>query len=207
MASSALQVASIYWGGSFIDPDEAAAEVTATAKLAELLASLGSTEMVIGGGRKRPEGNRRADYDWMAQVLNQIGQNARRLGLRACYHPHSGTCVQTGADIDLLMSITDPDLVYLCPDVAHLAGGGADPAAYIEKYLPRVGYVHLKDLSPDGRFVELGQGWVDLPRVLAVLKRGSYQGWLTVELDVSIRSPRESAEISLRFLEKQGVMA
>ncbi len=206
-AASGLRVASVYSAGSFIDPDEGEREIAAMKKTAMFLSSLGSREMVIGGGRKRPEGNNRQDYEIMAARLNRIGEFAREQGLRACFHPHSGTCVENGPQVDLLMELTDPALVYLCSDIAHLQRGGADPALYVAKHSPRVGYVHLKDLAEDGRFVELGQGRVDLPAVLKALKDGGYEGWAVVELDTSNRTPKESAEMSLRYLERLGLAA
>ena len=205
--ASGLQVASLYSGGAFIDPQRAEMEIAAMEKVARFLSSLGSKEMVIGGGRRRPEGNRREDFENMARALNRIGEIARQNGLRACFHPHSGTCVESGPQVDLLMELTDAAVVYLCPDVAHLLRGGADPVAYVEKYLPRIGYVHLKDLGEDGRFVELGYGRVNLKAVLEVLKQGGYSGWLTVELDSTTRTPKESAEINLRYLQSQGIAA
>ena len=200
-----LQVASIYSGGSLIYPEKADIEIAAITKTAALLASLGSRELVVGGGHKRPEGNTPEDYETMARALNHIGAIAQEHSLRACFHPHSGTCVETGPQIDLLMALTDPKLVYLCPDTGHLVMGDADPLACIEKYFTRIGYVHLKDLDDANRSVELGRGKVDLAAILKALQTRGYDGWLTVELDASLTTPRQSAEISLQFLRKHGV--
>ena len=200
-----LPVASIYSAGSFIYPEKAAAESAAMEGTARFLASLGSKTMVVGGGHKRLEGNSREDYENMARVLNRIGSAANKLGLHLCFHPHSGTCVDTPQHVDLLMDLTDPTFVHLCPDTGHLLRGGAEPAAFIKKYLPRVGYVHLKDLASDDRFIELGQGLVDVAAVVRLLREGGYQGWLTVELDSTSRTPRESAALNLAYLRGLGL--
>ena len=64
-------------------------------------------------------------------------------------------------DIKEAMEATDPELVKLAADTAHLADGGADPVAFLHEYRERIVHVHFKDCGDDHEFLELGKG--DLP--------------------------------------------
>jgi len=55
-------------------------------------------------------------------------------------------------------------------------------------------------------FVELGQGelGIDFPSFLTKLEQIGYDGWVTVELDSTTRTPLESAKISRQYLHELG---
>jgi inosose dehydratase len=202
VATSGLEVASIYAAGSFIFPEQAEEEIALFSRLAQLIASLGGKDLIFGGGHRRPEGNTRADYENMAQALNHIGRIAQAHGLRASYHPHAGTCVASGAEIDLIMELTDPSLISLCPDIGHLLLGGVEPVAFLRQHLSRISYLHIKDLDDDNRSVELGTGRVNLPAILKLFQDDNFTGWITVGLDASPTTPRASAAANLRYLQQ-----
>jgi inosose dehydratase len=85
----------------------------------------------------------------------------------------------------------------------------------IRRYADRLLFLHIKDVQspvPGGeaesyRFVELGRGKVDVKAVFAALAEVRFNGWAVVELDEvpdKERSPKESAEISKRYLQAIG---
>src|SRR5690606_664007 len=129
------------------------------------------------------------------------------LGVLACLHPHVYTVVESIAEIDTVMSEIDPSLVGLAADTAHFAKGNADiPGAEIslfERYADNIKYVHLKDwdrdlppeFDPDSLtpvirdFVELGHGNVDLAGCIGILREAGFDGWLTIELDYTRKTP------------------
>ena len=95
---------------------------------------------------------------------------AEQRGLTACYHPHLTTIVESPDELDRLMPQTR---IGFCPDTAHLAAGGGDPAELIRRYPDRVAHVHLKDVRLDPvAFVPLGQGVDRLRRRLGGAQRG-----------------------------------
>ncbi len=154
----------------------------------------------------------------IAENMNKIGEAALTEGIKVGVHPHLWTVIETPKEIDLIMSLVDSRYVFFVPDPAHLKGAGLDPAEVISDYAKRVVYMHIKDLAPDGKrrasvdgrtgtetppiFCELGQGVVDLPSVVNVPRRTDHQGWITVEPDETTRTPRESAEISFKYLQE-----
>ncbi len=174
--------------------------------------------MLGPGGRPKNYTLKEDNYKRIAENMNKIGEAALSKGIKAGIHPHLWTVIETRKEIDLIMSLVDPRYVSFAPDPAHLKGAGLDPVQVISDYADRVVYMHIKDLTPEEKrrasvnvttgtealpiFCELGQGVVDLVGVVEVLRRSNYNGWITVELDETTRTPRESAEISLKYLKE-----
>lgn len=149
-------------------------------------------------------------------------------GLQTVFHHHCAGFVETHAEIETLLRLTDPNLIGLVFDTGHYALG-ANPTYPIEttlnKFASRIKYVHLKDCHPHvtarmrsenwdylkalkhGVFCELGQGSVDFPAVLDWLTQHNYQGWVTVEQDLlpGMGIPKESARRNRAYLRSIGL--
>jgi inosose dehydratase len=141
------------------------------------------------------------EWDLLSNGLNRLGKIAASSGMRLCYHHHMGTGVMTRADIDRLMASTDPELVHLLLDTAHLAFAGDDPLSAAQAYADRIKHVHLKDIRPAvaskvreenlsfqdaieaSVFTVPGDGVIDFVPILEALARAGYEGWLVVEAE------------------------
>jgi inosose dehydratase len=153
------------------------------------------------------------------ELIHEVAREARARGRPLVYHPHTGTFVETPAEVEWLMQSTDADLVGLCLDVGHYLVGGGDPVDAIRRYGSRVRHVHMKDVDPgvlqrlragaipgfldalEARiFTELGNGVLDVLGVVRELARLNYTGWLMSEQDTTWRPPAESAAISRAVL-------
>jgi inosose dehydratase len=163
------------------------------------------------------EGLTPARWRVLADGFNRIGELLAQRGMRAVFHPHVGTYVETRAEIDTLCALTDEALVALCPDSGHLAYAGVSPQDIFRDYAGRIGYLHLKDVDRDklahvrakrmnfveavrfGLFVELGTGIVPVASILHALERAGYKGWLIVEQDAPER-PFDSASKNRAYL-------
>lgn len=199
LEDTGLTFVAMYSGANFIFPEILGEELSKIEKAAGLAGELGATYLVVGGGAKRSTGPAEDDYRLLADGLERVIQIATKNGLTPCHHPHLTTIVETPEQIDKLMSVSP---IGLCTDTAHLAAGGGDPAAIIEKYADRVRYVHLKDLRLEPlAFLPLGKGVIDFPAVLKALADAGYDGWVTVELDSYKGEPRDAAEMSKAYLE------
>lgn len=192
-----LKLIGVYTGGNFIYPDILEDEYYKIKKVARFAASLGAEQLVIGGGGVRSGGIQEKDYIALAAALNHLDDFAKELGLQATYHPHLGTTVQTREQLAKIMELTK---IGLCPDTAHLEAGGSDPVEVIETYIDRIPYIHFKDLQGD-QFVPLGEGQQSFDRMVDILKKNNYDGWITVELD-SHENPLVGAEISMKVLQQ-----
>lgn len=152
---------------------------------------------------KRPRFAGASDWQRYGARLNAFGAQLLALyDIRLAYHHHMGAYVESPADIDQLMLVTDPASVFLLFDTGHAwFGGAADPVALLQKHVARVAHVHCKDVRPQviaqarnggwsfldcvlsGGFAVPGDGALDYAALLHVLHRAGYQGWLVVEAE------------------------
>lgn len=197
--ANGLEVVGVYSGGHFIYPDAHEDELARFARSIRLAAGVGARHYVVGGGAVRSSARRDADYTVAGAFLDTIAEQAHAAGLIPSYHPHLGSLAQAPEQIESLFAATS---IGLCADVAHIAAGGGDPVAVINRYAERLVYVHLKDvdLSTKG-FMPLGEGDLELgPIVDAVIETG-YDDWITVELDGYTGDQNAAAARSLQFLQ------
>ena len=166
-----------------------------------------------------------AGWQRVADRVSRAAEICHALSLEATFHPHAGTWIETRAEIDQLMRLTDPALVSLCFDVGHAIVGGMDPLAVLTEHRERVRYVHVKDVDPGVLatvrsdrlgfdeairrcvFTELGRGALDVPGLAKTLAATGYRGWLMVEQDTSRVLPEEAARIARAALETVGLAA
>lgn len=192
----ALELVAVYAGANFIYPEILDEELAKIEGGAVLAARLGATQLVVGGGAVRAAGIGDGDFGLLAQGLDRVVELAGRVGLTPSFHPHLGTCAIAPEQIARVFEQT---AIGFCPDTAHLAAGGGDPAALIRAYGDRMPYVHLKDYA-EGAFLPLGQGQLDWAAIFGALRNVGYDGWITVELDAYGGTPGAAATISRAFL-------
>ncbi len=143
------------------------------------------------------------DEQWelIAKGFNEMGRLAREKDMYFTVHHHMGTGVQTAAEIDKLMEITDENLVFLLFDTGHLSFAGEDAIAVLKKYVNRTKHVHLKSIRKDviaegkekgysfldcvraGSFTVPGDGEFDFKPVFDILSDANYEGWVVVEAE------------------------
>lgn len=168
----------------------------------------------------------REQWKAVAEGYNELGRLAKDVGMTLTIHHHMGTGIQTAEEIDTLMSLTDPDLVYLLFDSGHLTFAGIDPMPVLKKYIHRIRHVHLKDVRQAvraqaekegwsfltavraGVFTVPGDGDVDFAPIFEVLEKEGYEGWVVVEAeqDPAKANPFEYAVKARRHIrEKTGL--
>ena len=165
-------------------------------------------------------------WNLVAKGFNDMGKLARDKGMYFTVHHHMGTGVQTAAEVDKLMEITDPNLVYLLFDTGHFAFAGEDPLAVLKKYINRIKHVHVKgirysvlekakannysflDAVRYGSFTVPGDGDYDFTPVFDILAENNYEGWIVVEAeqDPQIANAFEYACLARKYIrEKTGL--
>ncbi|HEY0558870.1 MAG TPA: sugar phosphate isomerase/epimerase [Frankiaceae bacterium] len=202
LADAGLELVSVYTGANFIYADILPDELHRVQRAAELAATFGAERLVVGGGARRAAGTTDEDYRRLAAALDRVTDIAESQGLSASYHPHLSTIVESPAELERLLPHTR---IGFCPDTAHLAAGGGDPAALIRRYPDRIRHVHLKDLRRDPlQFLPLGEGELEseFDDIVRAVQESGYDSWLMVELDSYDGDPRVAAEISKAFLDK-----
>lgn len=155
-------------------------------------------------GRIRPEDSLSgAEWDQAAHNVNEFARIVHEeYGMKCAAHPHVGGYLETDFELDAFLERTNPTLVGLCFDMAHVAYGGGDPVAVLDKWRDRTWYMHIKECDTrvrqqviaregdyfdgvqSGVFPALGQGTIDWQGIRRILEEMNYQGWGTVEQDI-----------------------
>ena len=81
----------------------------------------------------------------IAEGLMKMGKKAYDYGVEVAVHTNAFSIIQYERDVDLLMALTDPEYVWLCPDTAQLTVGGSDAVRVIGKHTSRINHIHIKD--------------------------------------------------------------
>jgi len=139
-----------------------------------------------------------AGWDTLLSNLDRVVEFATDRGVQAVLHPHVGTMIETGDDVQ---QVLDGSWVSLCLDTGHLLVGGTDPAELARQAPDRIAHLHLKDVDStlaakvqsgrltyteavrQGMYRPLGTGDVDVPAIVGHLRARGYNGWYTLEQD------------------------
>lgn len=173
---------------------------------ATVLAAGGAEVLVLAaatgldGYDERPD---LTDEQWRTLVSTAaaIRDVAAQHGLRTVLHPHVGTHVERGDEVERFLA--DSDLP-LCLDTGHLLIGGTDPVELAKRHAARISHVHLKDVRADlaekvrsgqlgyavavaqGMYVPLGDGDVEIDAIVGFLQEAGYDGWYVLEQDAAL---------------------
>ena len=235
-----LQLVASWVSVRLYDPEFHAAGVEVAVRTAKLLADVGGPNAIIvigddGGvparhenaGRIRPQhGLTKSQWETYVAGAELVARSVReRSGLRSAFHPHASTYVETPAETERFLNMSDPQLVGLVYDTGHYALGGGDPVEGLVRHRDRIWHVHFKDFNPDvvaradenawgyqqlvgqGVFPELGNGTVDFQSFVGHLRKTAYEGWIVIEQDVlpGMGTPKESASRNREYLRMIGL--
>ncbi|WAC54983.1 sugar phosphate isomerase/epimerase family protein [Gordonia sp. SL306] len=171
------------------------------------------------------------DDQWLAKTrgMNELGKAMfEKYGVRAQYHPHADSHVDTEENIYRFLENTDGEFVNLCLDTGHVSYCGGDNLAIIRKHPERLGYLHLKQVDetvrakvaaddlPFGEAVRLGamteppRGIPEMPPLLDAVADLDIDIFAIVEQDMypcAPDAPLPIAQRTARYLGSCGVAA
>ncbi len=113
-------------------------------------------------------------YADVAAALNRAGVAARKEQIKLAYHNHDFefTPLPDGRKpYDVLLNLTEPDVVDMEMDLFWAVKGGADPLAYFKEWPGRFTMLHIKDMDAAGNMVDVGKGKIDFARIFAARVR------------------------------------
>jgi inosose dehydratase len=221
MAAKKLTVVLISTGDVTINPGAEKQEIADRVAMAKWMKDLGGLHLEATDNSRAKEGvNDHEDYKKLGRRLTEIGKRTfGEYGVKLGYQNSMNSMGERQLEFDRIMNATDPKYVWAAADIAHMHIAGGDPVKFTRDYINRLLYPHFNDVliqkTPpglDGRplrpkydFAELGQGVVNIPGALQIMKDFRYQGWIIIELDRAPggRTPKESAAISKKFVEER----
>ena len=209
------------------DPDRVGEARAAAHRWAELIGRAGGrffvTCAVSHSDHWRQEPLTDAEWASLCHALAEIDALVDSYGLEQVFHSHFGSVVETDAELARILEGSEVSLVL---DTAHLTLGGTDVLELLDRYAPRVGLVHLKDVDSAlaahltagelslmeavqrGLFPPLGRGEVAIAEIVARLENSGRDLWYVLEQDAAIAEGdlsavawlRRNADLSLDFL-------
>jgi inosose dehydratase len=199
-----LALCTIGSGGQYLDPARLQETMESNAARARYLAHFGCTHLKVNLSGRVGAGNLSlANGKTLARNLNEVGKRTAAAGIKFAFHPHAWTLVERQPELDMVMEMTDPALVYLVLDTGHATLGGIDPVQCLRDYYARIAAIHLKDAQAKYKtasgwkgpapseeehrkvnlYKRLGAGGVDFPASFRVLRERNYDGWVTMDFD------------------------
>ncbi len=204
-----LKLAMFSSGNVEVDPAKFESTVDTHVAHASFVKALGGNAMQVTNSlRKNNVAPTAEELKKLTRVMNEIGKQTADLGVQTVYHNHMNQWGETPEEVDIIVQEMNPKYVKLLLDIAHYKQGGGEPHEAVLKYKDILHSLHLKDTKPvesksGYKFVELGQGRVDVPAVFAALKKVKFKGWAVVELDGvpdPDKSPKVCAEINKKYI-------
>jgi inosose dehydratase len=159
--------------------------------------------LVLSAATGRDGYDTRPDLDdagWKTLLANldRLAALAAARGVRAVLHPHVGTMIERGEEVQRVLA---GSAISLCLDTGHLLIGGTDPAELTRQAPERVAHTHFKDVNDQiaaqvrsgrltytegvsrGMYRPLGSGDVDFAAIVSHLRGRDYDGWYVLEQD------------------------
>ncbi len=221
MAARKLTVVTISTGDLTINPGAEKQEIADRLAMAKWMKDVGGLYLEATDSARVKEGvNSHEDYKKLSKRLTELGKRAfGEYGVRLGYHNRMDSLGELRLDFDRIMNESDSKHVWAAVDIASMQTSGGDPVRFTRDYINRIIYPHFKDVvvystqaaldgsrpRPKYDFVELGQGKVNVPGALQIMKDFRYKGWILIDLDRAPggRTPKESAVLNKRFVEER----
>jgi sugar phosphate isomerase/epimerase len=151
-------------------------------------------------------------------TLTKVLKTAERYGVYLALEPHQAS-TQHVETFNRIMNLVPSDYLKINYDTGNAYLAGNDPVEYLKALSPeRVVHVHAKDISIKQREMErgkvtgtpvgcaCGEGVIDWPAVVQVLKHAGFNGVLSVECG-TVDEARRSYEYLSGVLKEAGVQA
>lgn len=188
-----MELASLCVVEDWLHPEETAVERYRSEKWIQLMAHFPQSILLLVQMPGKDRSNLAERQTNLLSCVNAFAKRAAEKGIICSYHPNSpeGSVFRTEADYEILLDGLDPEVIGYCPDVGHIAKGGMDPLAIIQRYRSRVNLVHYKDMFADGNWAPTGEGVIDFVGITGYLLESGYSGWIVMEdeCDETITNP------------------
>ncbi|HUX97852.1 MAG TPA: sugar phosphate isomerase/epimerase [Bacteroidales bacterium] len=126
-------------------------------------------------------------------LLPYVEKKVKSYDIRVAIHNHGPDNPLYPNATDIWNHIWDMDKrIGICIDIGHTTRDGKDPVFDILRYGSRIFDIHIKDVdgsTKDGKTVEIGRGIIDIPAVIAALRKIRYSGMCSLEYEKDMKDP------------------
>ncbi len=145
------------------------------------------------------------NYDLLPYVEKKI----KAYDFRLAIHNHGPDNPLYPNATDIWDHIKDLDpRIGICIDIGHTTRDGQDPSVDIEKYKKRIYDIHIKDVTKaakEGTTCEMGRGIINIPKVIATLRKIKYNGSCSLEFEKDMKDSLPGIAESIGYW--KGVLA
>ncbi len=205
-AAQGLTLIGAHVGVPWWNPTAADAISEIVAQAAQLPA-LGCTRLVVSCGAAIPTPATEEHLETCTRNLSTLGQACRSVGVRIVYHNHAWEIADDAHVIAAIVARCAPDDIMLGSDLGWVAHAGMPVAVFLERFAARIAYLHVRDVTADGGFTEIGRGILDHHALLQLLDAIGYRGWLTAESEFNALWRGQSDPVATATAQLAGLRA
>jgi inosose dehydratase len=144
-----IGISSIASGGEYFDTSKLKATLDNHAANSKFGSYFGIRALKANlNNRLGPEDLSPGNAKILAKNLNEVGKRTLEYGVKFAFHPHAWTIVERKAEVEMILDLTDPKLVFLTLDTCHASVGGMEPVAFVRDHYARIAHLHFKDTLP-----------------------------------------------------------
>lgn len=150
------------------------------------------------------EENYKKFIDTYSSVANILAENGKYF----MYHNHANEFIKIGGKtiLDKMAEDIPEDKMGFTLDTFWIQAGGADPAAYIEKFSGRVPCIHLKDFAYEGDKIMavVGEGNINFDRIFEKAESAGTKYMLVEQDNCNGENPFDCLKRSYEYLKSCG---
>jgi len=152
-----IGISSVASGGEYFDSSKLQATLDSHSANAKFGAHFGIKALKANLGRRLGQEDLTSGHARiLAKNLNEVGRRTLEHGVKFAFHPHAWTMAERKAEVEMILEMTDPTLVFVTLDTCHASVGGFDPVIFAKTHYSRIAHFHFKDTLP---VWSAGKGW------------------------------------------------
>lgn len=205
-----LQVSSVFELGHFENWTRRREIYLHHDRLARVLHKMRIPIVILGPGVRYSREANLHYHNRMVKMISEVIKRYHNYGIQTAIHPHIGSNIFTKKDINrILEGINTP--LFLSIDILHTLEAEIEIFPFLKNNMEQIISLHLKDvdynhssgqpyLSKNYKCCDLGEGKINFSQMEQILQQKNYQGWITIEIENSKKSPLESVNHSFNYL-------
>jgi sugar phosphate isomerase/epimerase len=174
----------------------------------ELAGKLGAKNISIEPGgpilNSNSNSNKREKYiDIFVEGIKEVLPFAQEQKVKILVEPEPGLLLERSKDFLKFIGNFDSEYIGLNFDIGHFVCVNEDPAVLVNELQDYIHHFHLADIKDKvHNHLVLGQGSIDIKKVLDSIDKIDFRGFITVELYPYKDNPSKAALESFEYLKK-----
>ena len=184
LAERGLRLVAVNAGGGYLNVAwERTEAVEYVRRSIDICRALGGRLVTIQSGKLLRGTDWRANVAYVAPVVRELGSQAEQAGLELHIEgPHLEMLTHNLRTTLDFFDIVDHDNVFVTMDPSHIVVADEDPIKVTRSLAPMIRHVHIRDGACRSPVIVPGQGEIDFPGFVRVLRENDYAGPMMIEL-------------------------